>query len=1722
MKAYINLLYNKLDNILEVENDFTLIKFENFNTPIIYERIADYFIEKFSKSNIKFVAKLAREKYLIWKEKPEFKEILERMISKGFVELDDSLTKWRNESFLNLEEQYCIFLLGAEAVEDKGGLEEFFKVSPEYIEKLVGKNYDEIYSTIGIDFSDDEKAKVNKLIESIFSNTSKDLIKLSNRFEKLDDISDYVDFVKNLTSNLYDDWGIANIKTIKARDFNGNALKNKINLAYKFSNRIGMDYNVDSKMDKVQNNLEKYYLDHQEEIHDEFNEKLPGYSSYEEFSEDLKKYLQGIDLNNVKDKILNVDNNFITNVLKIATAKDPVIKEKTNKIFGNPFKALFLPILIEYSKLIAKGEVKRIDLEIKSIKLAGTKDKDSTELKNKWGNLTVFLGGIESLIDNISEFANEDGEIIETSIYTDIQDEKIYPFDRENINTLVSNGILSSGDNNKTKSVITIIYKFDIGSEVLEREYEWSFEDSDTWCNSFSILRESKFKEEIGFELFLPIIADQSVNELIDCNNEKELTYLIKNRDYELQNIFNLIDSKYQSNLQITSLSKSFVEVMNFIDKKGLFSARRENYLIPKLLDDYSNLCEVVKNSAKNGEMDKATINILSKAFMYLNSKNISEKEVVGCVIPPFHPIMLERIVEQYRYLSNGFLELFLELRNNEEEVKRSKIEKRFDRFVQLSSVTNSIEFMIGKNGYINPKNNMGYYSIFGAVNGNYCSSNMNIDYSLDDSEDYKLGIGTPNSDNITKIVGDYINTYPSRIDGIKIAFFEPKEYKDIILGLNSLIQLKKLDFTIDLIIYSSDYRCLESKYFKYWVDDNFDEESNVNIRPRMKYLNLNNSNIKNDLINEIEEIDIMFINNIMTYKEVVSEGFDKYNTDEGIMVSKYPLVYLPIETDSKNTRRVLTSQPQFKCADDFAQMMVYVNSGIVKNDNFNTVKTVELKEKTKEILNVLNDKSNWLVILDENIDKEIVKDIGDNIIAFATGKGYFGELNLSLSTNVSYIEDLKRFLARRLKKKFSWKSEEINKATNTCVESVKNLDGAQIIKAINPNDESINEYLAFLLTNKLLNVEKENGKLKLRKLISADSYNHIFDEKISLNGDDNSRPDLILFEVDDIDSDELNIKIKLIECKLGHKSEVHVEKAKNQVLCGINRLFEIWDSYGNNSIQNRYWYNQLYRILAYNNPFKDQDLFRKLQKINYGKFKIDVSGEIFTYWIDSESEEPLNENNKIEDFDGREVEVNHKEINLAYIKSILINNNIDKNLIEVNTDSYEESDKSITVDIEKNDYERVMIEAATDIDNIFYDEGVSEFKYEQNDKSLIEDVHVAENSKIDIEVDNSINEIISCFDDGMTEENNEDEAIKNKISRLKKELEFRNIKVIVDGYQVGPDIIRIHLKLGVGVNISQITKFSSDMKIWLGINETPNIFIENSLVNIDIPRQCRQTIRFKDAIINTFNNSKDILKNKREKLYVLLGADIVGESRVIDLSDSNNPHLLVAGQTGSGKSVLLASMLTSMMVYYTPKDLEFWLVDPKFVELTIFEESPFTSRSVMTAEEVEVMLKDLTKEMSERYKKFKENKVQNIVGYNKKVSEEEKLKRIVGVIDEYGILMESGKEFVKVFETELKKLAQLSRAAGIHLIICTQSPKAEILTTTIRNNLPARVGLKVADGIASKLILDSSGAENLLGKGDMYLRTADSANFVRCKSPFIEQDEIARVNEYFRKVGFK
>ena len=345
----------------------------------------------------------------------------------------------------------------------------------------------------------------------------------------------------------------------------------------------------------------------------------------------------------------------------------------------------------------------------------------------------------------------------------------------------------------------------------------------------------------------------------------------------------------------------------------------------------------------------------------------------------------------------------------------------------------------------------------------------------------------------------------------------------------------------------------------------------------------------------------------------------------------------------------------------------------------------------------------------------------------------------------------------------------------------------------------------------------------------------------------------------------------------------------------------------------------------------------------------------------------------------------------------------------------------------------------------------------------------------------------------------------------------------------VGPIITRFKVKPGPGVKSKKFVEVAKDLARGLG---QPNVRIVENLrevdcIGLEVPNsmQSVQTIYLKD-IINSL-----IFKQSTSRLTLALGESVAGEPTVIDLAKA--PHLLVAGTTGSGKSVGVNAMILSMLYKNTPEQLKLILIDPKEVEFGMYEDIPHLLTPVITdMSEAAHALNWAVKEMDRRYKLFKPAMVRNFDSYNQKIKEAakagnplrndrveppeilEELPYIVIIIDEYADLMLL---YGKEVETQITRLTQKARAAGIHVILATQRPSADVVTSLIKANCPSRISFQVSNRHDSATILNTSGAEELLGRGDMlYLKTGGQLE--RIHGAFVTDEEISNVTEFLRE----
>lgn len=356
-----------------------------------------------------------------------------------------------------------------------------------------------------------------------------------------------------------------------------------------------------------------------------------------------------------------------------------------------------------------------------------------------------------------------------------------------------------------------------------------------------------------------------------------------------------------------------------------------------------------------------------------------------------------------------------------------------------------------------------------------------------------------------------------------------------------------------------------------------------------------------------------------------------------------------------------------------------------------------------------------------------------------------------------------------------------------------------------------------------------------------------------------------------------------------------------------------------------------------------------------------------------------------------------------------------------------------------------------------------------------------------------------------------DESELDDKIKFLIEKLAHFKIDGDVVRTYAGPVVSTFEFKPAANVKVSRILNLQDDLAMALSA-ETIRIQAPipgKDVVGIEIPNEKIDTIYLRELL-----DSK-IFKESSSPLTIVLGKDIVGKPFITDLKKL--PHLLIAGTTGSGKSVGINAMILSLLYKNSPDQLRLLMIDPKMLEFSIYNDIPHLLTPVITkAKQAIVALNNMVCEMERRYSLMSETKTKNIESYNEKVKREggEHFPYIVVIIDELAdLMMTSGKDV----EYSIARLAQMARASGIHLVVATQRPSVDVVTGLIKANLPSRISYRVGQKVDSKIILDQQGAESLLGKGDMLFTPPGSTGLVRLHAPWSTESEIERIVDFIK-----
>ena len=1246
MKCYTNEVINIIESQLN-DNQINIMRIEGIDTPIIYKAICEHFRD--NRKEIIFEAKLSREKHaqFLQEHEEKWKNSLEYMLNNNFIDTKGAMTRWRNEAaqkYSDNANKVVVLLMGTEMVQDTGGLADFYRIIPDDIINSLGKNYFKWFKHIfeKNSLKEEEYKAINTLYRAIFKNINVDLQNLSNFVDSLDDFTFPAtqDLITYICETLSDNWKIPCIRTIKYIPKVRNLIDGKnstkvIEEAYKFINRKE-DYSTASKLNSVRTKLEKYVDSHDILVDRPFPEEVNIFESFDDFRAKLIDFLLGKNVAANRKLFMRIDFAIIHEILGIRirgpkTTKMPAIS-------GEPLEAFTEILLTSIREFIKEyGSCPNdVSIRIDEIRLSNCVDdeenKDSTDsIDAAFTNVCCFMGGLVNFINSIG-ITTPNGELIKLNYIYDY--DPFVPANIENTKKIISLRA-TTNFNELCKIGITIIAKNDLIEED-KYSYKWKFSPQNSWKNSFSIL--NSFVNEQTITHNIPVfISCDNIGDYIACENEEEFNTKVE--QIKLKNTFkdsmNTIKSQFSTETlgQFNTLLISFTDWAELLCERGLFNSFQN---LDKFVEKYTYFIQGINdNYSMFSSLQKEHLHLFLNSFILSgNLKFVPTGEVTNALVPPHHPVMLEKIVAKMVFLKQGLIEMLLSIYSN--SMDKKDIKAKLEKFMELSTVTSATDIIKSKTKYLMCQTVWGYFGVYfedsniGTImSGGGYSGNI-----IDDDNEDKTAIlkVSPESNIIRRNILDYIRVFPARSDGLNICFVASANIQHIVAGVHGVV--KELDkrtspSVINVRIISFDKRKNAAGYLRFWLDNYFGEESKVRVSTYLKYMSLESADTQSmDKI--LKNQDLCFVYNILTQLQISFRKVPQQETnyDE----SKFPMSFIPDTiSQSQGKRSISISQFQFAASKAHTQLSHTIGNPNDEKGVYKVVRPVFIEDKQMSIVDKAHTYCKWIVCIDEAIDRYLLQSEKRKIIGFTTGEGCFGELNVTVSSREDILKDIKGRLKKRIVDIFrNWSNNRIDSSADFCVDITKDMDGSRILRALNPYDYEIHNYLAYVLTLQMLRLTENSSDYFVRNLINLDSHKHWFNNVLS-EDENASRPDFLLIEIPNIarNSDatsKVKIRITVVECKMGMKNQSHIENAKEQLEHGIKVLFANW-SPDNCSISKRYWFNQLYRAIIFSplnlmdNDSKYSMVSEKILGILNGNFEVEWQGEVFAFWLDEEGD---------------------------------------------------------------------------------------------------------------------------------------------------------------------------------------------------------------------------------------------------------------------------------------------------------------------------------------------------------------------------------------------------------------------------------------------------------------------------------------------------------------------
>ena len=1228
MKKLINEIIKMIENQMKVKDRTYLLKLEEFDTPVIYMEICKYFS---SRSNLKFIANLEYSKYTYFKDKnrQDWIPALEYISNNGYAK-NEPLTFFRNQAAASTVGTTLFLLMGAETALDRGSLKDFTHISMNDIVEHLKKDYSIWFKDLLSDFSTEtEKSSncINNLYKDLFRHINVDAMQLSHFVDDLDnhDIDTLDGLVEHIYGSLHQFWSIPSIKT-NIKKPTKNPLK-YISSSYQFINN---SLTISSaKRTNLSKKLEKYANDNCIDGDAPFE----GFISYIEFCTSLEDFIDSKNINENRQKFMNTDFGIVSKILDLSVDDDDPKppKEKIYKVKGEPLTVYLEMLIYSWLQFNEKYEHDPLSTEITvtAIRLSNCTssdddDDDDASLSTHFDNICTYMGG---MLDYI-----KDKGLSNSNISVSYRDD-IDPFLTDNLDFIKPKlkTINKWGVDSEIKFEILNVGESE--SETKKTEVKWSFSPYANWKNAFSLLRHLCTNEQNGISPEAPLLTTCSnMDELIASECEDE--FFIK-----LESIRCKILSKYSSAVnnifkdcfsgEFALLHQSFSKWTEDVLENGFFSSIDS---MNELITNYTDLLETItKNYLGYTSAVQSKIGYILNIFNIISDSDfLDSAKSSEVIVPAYNPAMLEKIIARNDYIIFSFRDLIEHL----DTLKFSDIENKFRDFSKLAAITQGVDMIPCGSDKLICKNVWGFYAIYyGENKKNYISNIELIPEESDSNADV-----SEQSNIILHHIMNYVRTFPSRIDGLNVAFISPTEIQYVVEGINKVtteLEKKKVNATIYLKVICFGGSKNVSGYLKYWLNNYMNKERTVTLKTYLQYIS--RDKFENELPGLLHNQDICFIYDILRTETI---QFDQYLSSDKEELEyqvncQFPMTFIPdtISSSHDYKRKVNISQLQFIVSKAYTQLTNKVMQPHAVYSQYKVMQVLELQSKQNSLLKIAHDSCRWVVCEDRAIDKELLNaDDNRRIIGFTTGEGCFGEYNVTVSARHDLLEDIKKMLKQRLVGKFTnWSMIRADASAEYCISLTESFDGSRILKALNPYDYEIHNFLAYALTVKILGIDQpDNKKYVLRSLINLDNYQHWFKNN-------EIRPDFMIIEIpnnDDIadTGKPLNISIKIIECKMSVNVEGYYDEAFGQVSAALGSFSKYWSNH-NNGIDRRYWFTQLYRAIVFSKLSLDDNdpkytvINSKIYNILSGEFNIDWQGEVFAFDLKGEDDNTVKNN---------------------------------------------------------------------------------------------------------------------------------------------------------------------------------------------------------------------------------------------------------------------------------------------------------------------------------------------------------------------------------------------------------------------------------------------------------------------------------------------------------------